>query len=131
MRFARRVFLGAALYGVIALLPQYFLEGPLGRAFPPALTHPEHFYGFVGLALVWQVAFLLIARDPVRHRPLIPVAVLEKLAFGGAAVVLHALGRIAAPVLAVGLVDLGLAFLFTVAYLRVPGTPPAVRHPAA
>jgi hypothetical protein len=130
MTFARRVFLGASIYGVAALLPQYFLESRLGRDFPPPITHPEHFYGFVGLALVWQAAFFLISRDPRRYRPLMPVAVLEKLAFGGATVVLFALGRIAAPILAVGLADLTLAVLFTVAFFQVPGTPPDIRHPA-
>lgn len=130
MTFARRVFLVASLYGVAALLPQYFLESRLGRAFPPPITHPEHFYGFIGLALVWQGAFFLISRDPVRYRPLMPVAVLEKLSFGGATAVLFALGRIPVPVLVVGLVDLTLAVLFTVAFFRVSGNPPDIRHPA-
>ena len=119
-RFARRVFNGAAIYGLVALLPQYVLEDRLGRDFPPAITHQEHFYGFIGIAIAWQVAFLVIARDPVRYRALMPVAVLEKLAFGGAAVVLFALGRVAWPVLAVGLVDLFLATLFLAAYRVTP-----------
>jgi hypothetical protein len=119
-RFARRVFTGAAIYGLVALLPQYFLEARIGRDFPPAITHPEHFYGFVGLALAWQLAFLVIARDPVRYRALMPVAMLEKLAFGGAAVVLFALHRTPWPVLAVGAVDLVLAALFLMAYRATP-----------
>lgn len=119
-RFARRVFTGAAVYGLLALVPQYFLEDRLNRDFPPAITHPEHFYGFVGIAIAWQFAFLVIARDPVRYRALMPVAVLEKLAFGGAAIVLFALGRIAWPVLAVGGVDLVLAALFLAAYRMTP-----------
>ena len=119
-RFARRVFTGAAVYGLLALVPQYFLEDRLNSDFPPAITHPEHFYGFVGIAIAWQLAFLVIARDPVRYRALMPVAVLEKLAFGGAAIVLFALGRIAWPVLAVGGVDLVLAALFLAAYRMTP-----------
>ena len=119
-RFARRVFTGAAVYGILALPPQYFLEGHLGRAFPPAITHPEHFYGFIGIALAWQFAFLVIAHDPVRYRALMPVAVLEKVAFGGAVVALFALGRVAWPVLAVGAVDLVLATLFLAAYRMTP-----------
>lgn len=130
MTFARRMFLIASIYGVAALLPQYFLEARLGRDFPPPITHPEHFYGFIGLALVWQAAFFLISRDPVRYRPLMAVAVLEKLSFGGATVALHVLGRIAAPVLVVGLVDLSLAVLFALAFFRTPGIPPEIRHPA-
>jgi hypothetical protein len=119
-RFARRVFTGAAIYGLLALVPQYFLEARIGRDFPPAITHPEHFYGFVGIALAWQVAFLVIARDPVRYRALMPVAVLEKLAFGGATIVLFALDRVAWPVLAVGALDLVLATLFLAAYRVTP-----------
>jgi hypothetical protein len=119
-RFARRVFTGAAVYGIVALLPQYFLEDRIGRDFPPAITHPEQFYGFVGIALAWQFAFLVIARDPVRYRALMPVAVLEKVAFGGAALVLFAQHRVAWPVPVVGAIDLGLATLFLAAYRITP-----------
>ncbi len=119
-QFARRAYTAAAIYGILALAPQYFLEQQVNRDFPPAITHPEYFYGFVGLALVWQFAFLLIARDPVRYRPLMPITWLEKLSFGGAAVVLMALGRIPTPVFALGLLDLALGALFVVAWLKTP-----------
>lgn len=118
--FARRAYTAAAAYGILALAPQYFLERQVNRDFPPAITHPEYFYGFVGLALVWQFAFLLIARDPVRFRPLMPITWLEKLSFGGAAVVLMAMGRVPAPVFALGMLDLALGALFVVAWLRTP-----------
>ncbi|MBA3852794.1 MAG: hypothetical protein C0503_00175 [Gemmatimonas sp.] len=119
-RFARRAYTAAAIYGIIALAPQYFLEQQVNRDFPPAITHPEYFYGFVGLALVWQFAFLLIARDPVRFRPLMPVTWLEKLSFGGAAVVLLALDRIPMAVFVLGMIDLALGALFVVAWLKTP-----------
>jgi hypothetical protein len=60
----------------------------------------------VGVALAWQWVFLIIAKDPERFRPLMPAAVLEKLAFGLAAVVLFAQQRVAGAVLALGCVDL-------------------------
>ena len=63
VRFASRVFRIAAIYGLIVLVPQYFMEGKIGRDTPPPITHAEYFYGFVGVALAWQPAFLLIARD--------------------------------------------------------------------
>lgn len=54
MRFAKWVFLVSAVYGLIALLPQYFVKPPTER--------PEFFYGFVGV-------FLLTSRDVTRFRP--------------------------------------------------------------
>jgi hypothetical protein len=119
MRFAQRVFTVAGVYGLIALLPQYAMEARLNRDFPPAITHPEHFYGFVGVAAAWQVAFLIIARDPVRFRPMMVPGILEKLAFGVAAVVLFAQGRLARTVLAFGVFDLLWAALFAWAYVKV------------
>lgn len=116
--FARRVFLIAGIYGVIILLPQYFLEDRIGRDYPPAITHPEHFYGFIGVALAWQLAFLVIARDPIRFRPLMIPAIVEKLSFGVAAIVLFALDRIPGALLGFGVLDLLLAMLFVVSYLR-------------
>lgn len=89
--FARRVFAVAGFYGV--LVPLYFLEARLNQAFPPPLTHPEHFYGFIGVALAWQAVFVLIANDVPRYRLLMLPAILEKLAFGGSAVVLFATDR--------------------------------------
>ena len=120
MTFARRVFLIAAVYGVLVLAPQYFMETKVGRDFPPPITHAEHFYGFIGVALAWQVLFLVIARDPVRFRPVMPVAALEKLAFFVAAVVLYVQGRLAALVLGAGLIDLVLALLFLAAFRFTP-----------
>ena len=55
MIFAKRVFFIAAVLGVIVLAPQYFMEAKVGRDFPPPITHPEHFYGFIGVALAWQM----------------------------------------------------------------------------
>jgi len=115
--FARRVFRFAAIYGILVLVPQYFLEERLAIDFPPPLTHPEHFYGFVGIALAWQFVFLLIASDVPRYRPLMLVAVLEKLAFGIPAWVLTLQGRVAAPVAAVGSIDLVLGALFAAAFI--------------
>lgn len=119
-RFARYVFLVAGIYGIIALLPQYFLEDRLNRDFPPPITHPEHFYGFIGVALAWQVVFLIIAQDVVRFRPIMLAAVLEKLTFGIAAAVLFAGGRVTGAVMAFGAIDLLLAALFVASWLATP-----------
>ena len=112
MKFAKRVFLIAGIYGVIVLTPLYFLEARIGRDDPPPITHPEYFYGFVGVVIAWQLAFLLVARDPARYRALMPVAVVEKLGFGLPALALYARHRIAGSTLGFGVIDLVLAALF-------------------
>ena len=121
-RFARRVFTWSGIYGLVVLTPQYFLASRIGRDLPPPITHVEYFYGFIGIALAWQIVFLVIARDPVRFRPLMLPAVLEKLAFGIPAIVLFARGSLPGSVLFFGLVDLGLGALFFMAWLATPGT---------
>lgn len=118
MKFAKRIFLIAAAYGFVVLLPQYFMEAKVGRDFPPPITHPEYFYGFVGVAIAWQWLFVLIARDPVRYRLAMLPGMLEKVAFGGAAVALYLQGRLATATLGFGIVDLIFAALFLVAFQR-------------
>ena len=121
--FARRIFLIAGIYGVLALLPQYFMESRTGRDFPPAVTHPEYYYGFIGVALAWQVLFLIMARDPVRFRLVMVPATLEKLSFGVAAVVLYLQGRLSTLMLAGGIVDLIFAGLFLAAFRATSDSP--------
>ena len=122
MIFARRVFLIAAVYGFIVLFPQYFLEDRTGRDFPPAITHAEYYYGFIGIALAWQVVFLIISRDPHRYRPIMIPAILEKATFGFAAIALFVAGRLNLQMLGAGVLDLVLGTLFVIAYLRTaPG----------
>jgi hypothetical protein len=119
MTFARRVFNLAAIYGFVSLVPMYFLERRLLERMPPALTHPEFYYGFVGVALAWQVLFVLIAREPARLRPAMLPAVLEKLSWGVAVLVLMAQGRLGSFFLPAALIDLLLAALFMAAWRSV------------
>lgn len=122
MGFARRLFRIAGIVGLAVLVPQYFLERRLGADDPPAITHPEYFYGFLGVAVAWQIAFLMIARDPARYRPLMIAGALEKAGFGLAAVVLFALRRTSAVVFGFGLVDLVWGALFLIAHRRTRPT---------
>lgn len=112
MRFARWVFLIAGIYGLIVVTPQYFMEGVIARTTGP-ITHPEYFYGFIGVVVAWQLAFLRIARDPELHRAIIPITVVEKLAFGLPALILYAQHRLESSVLAFGILDLVWAVMFT------------------
>ena len=118
MQFAKRVFQVAGIYGLLVLLPQYFMEQKVGRDFPPAVTHPEFYYGFVGVAVAWQVLFLIIARDPVRYRLVMLPAVMEKATFGFAAIALFFQHRIPTMLLPFALLDLVLGGLFLAAYRR-------------
>jgi hypothetical protein len=118
MAFPRWLFRLAGIYGLAVLLPQYFLEHQVGVSDPPPVTHPEFYYGFIGVAVAWQFVFLLIGHDPRRYRPLMLVAVLEKASFGIPAIVLFAQRRLAAPMLAAGLIDLTLGVLFLIAFWR-------------
>lgn len=118
MKFARTVFYIAGVYGLIVLAPQYFLEEKNGRDFPPAITHPEYYYGFIGVALAFQVLFLIIARDPVRYRAAMIPAMIEKFSFVIAAVVLFLQNRISLQMFGAAMIDLILGVLFVAAFLK-------------
>ncbi len=124
--FARRVFLFAGVYGLVVLLPQYFLEDRIGRDYPPPITHPEHFYGFVGVAVAWQIAFLIISRDVVRFRPLMLAAIVEKASFALPTFALFASGRVAAATAAVAGIDALLGVLFIAAWRATRPAPPVL-----
>ncbi len=119
MKFAKWVYLLAGIYGLLALLPQYFLEAKNGVDFPPPINHPEYYYGFIGVAVAWQIGFLIIAREPQRYRPLMIAAVVEKFSYGLATLALYRQGRLAGLILVTGLIDLTLGTLFAIAYQKV------------
>jgi hypothetical protein len=116
LKFAKIVFLVAGIYGLLVLSPIYFLENKIGRDTPPAITHPEYFYGFLGVGLAWQVLFLVLSTDPVRYRPMILPSILEKVSWGVALIVLFYQRRLALSSFAIGSVDWIFAFLFLAAY---------------
>lgn len=121
MRFATRVYLIAGIVGLIEIVPLYFAESLLGRTYPPQITHPEFYYGFAGVTLAWQVLFLLLARDPVRYRPLMLPTILEKAGYVIAAIILFAGDRLDPAMLGTAGIDVILGALFVVAYVRTAG----------
>src|SRR5215216_541358 len=125
MKFARMVFLVAGIYGLIVLLPTYFLETQVGRDFPPPITHPEYYYGFIGVAVAWQFVFLVLSRDPLRYRPMMIPSILEKASFGIPAVVLYLQQRIPTVTLGLAMVDAALGVLFVIAYLKTKQRQPS------
>lgn len=130
MRTARWIYGVAGVYGMAVLPPLLFTERSFGLDHPPAVTHPELYYGFVFVAIAWQAAFLLIAADPVRLRPLMPVTWLEKFPYAFASVALFARGRLDATMLTAGLVDGVLGVLFVVAYRTTRADAAGHRPPA-
>lgn len=115
MSFARWVFGIAGIYGLLAILPLFYLESQLGRDMPPPINHPEFFYGFAGVALAWQIAFLVIALDPVRYRLMMVPAIVEKFSFAVAAIALLVQSRIPIPIFCGAMIDLVLGLLFSAA----------------
>lgn len=83
--FARRMYRGAAIYGVIVLAPLYLA--------PVAIEFRATHYGFVGCALVFQWVFWIIGCDPAKYRALMLPSIAEKLVFAIPVLVLFALGR--------------------------------------
>ena len=112
MKFARLVFLIAGIYGLIVLLPLYFLEKRTGLDFPPPITHPEYYYGFIGVAVAWQVVFLILSRDPMRYRPMMIPAMLEKATYAIAVFILFSQHRVSTFTLGTALIDSTLGVLF-------------------
>lgn len=122
MQFARRVFFAAGIYGILVLAPMYFLEKQIGEQTPPPITHPEYFYGFVGLALVWQFVFFLIGSNPIKYRVLMPFAMLEKVSYGFLVPILFATGRASFVVLVGGSIDLVWLVLFAISFGKTPAS---------
>ncbi len=120
MKFAKIVFRIAGIWGLLTLTPLYFIFDMIGRKDPPPITHPAFFYGFVGAALAWQIAFFIIATDPARYRLLMIPSVLEKFSYGIAVVLLVMQHRMRASDLMFGGIDLLLGLLFVIAYLKTP-----------
>jgi hypothetical protein len=119
MKFAKWTYLIAGIYGLLILIPQYFLEEKNGIDYPPPINHPEYYYGFIGVAVAWQVAFLIISRDPQRYRPIMIASIIEKYSYGLAMVILYLQARVATAVLGVAIIDTILGTLFLIAYIRL------------
>ena len=121
MKFARIVFLIAGVWGLTIMTPLYFLFDYVGRSYPPPVTHPDLYYGFVGVTLVWQVAFLIISTNPIRHRPFMLVAFLEKAVYVTTMAILYQRGQLELSQFSVAVPDSMLGVLFVVAFIRTRG----------
>ena len=120
MRFAKLTFRFAGIWGLAVIIPMYFLYNFIGRQDPPALSHPHFYFGWLGVTVAWQVLFLILSSDPVRYRPMMLAASLEKVGFVLAVCVLLALKMVNNQEAMTALPDAFWMVLFVVAYRKTP-----------
>jgi cytochrome b len=118
MKFARIVFIGAGIWGIAVLIPLYWLVDVTGRQYRPPTDHAQFFYGFVAVALAWQIAFLVIGSNPARFRPFMIPGIVEKLGYVATVAVLYGQSRISAVDAQTAVPDGLLGLLFIVAFVR-------------
>jgi hypothetical protein len=118
MRFAKIVFLIAGIWGVLVMTSMYFLFDVVSRQYPPPITHPDFYYGFVSITFAWQIVFLVIATNPLRYRPIMAAALVEKFGYIVTLGALFARGQIQFGQFAIVGPDVVLGLLFLAAFLK-------------
>lgn len=119
-RWVKWLFRIAGLYGVLVMPPQFFMEKGFGQKLPPPITHPEFYYGFLGVGFAFQILFFIIAQDPVRYRLTIIPSILEKASFAIAVFVLLSLSRAPSCMAGAAVIDATFGALFLLAFLKLP-----------
>ncbi len=116
MKFARFVFIAGGVWGIAVLVPFYWLVDITGRHYAAPTDYPQFFWGFFSVALAWQFAFLLIGSNPVRFRPLMVPAIVEKFGFIMTLALLLGRGRIPSADAEAAIPDAIVGLLFVVAF---------------
>jgi hypothetical protein len=119
MRFAKWVFYLAGGSGILMVAPLY-LETRFFQDNPPPINRPEFYYGFAGVTLAWQFMFLVIGSNPIRYRPAMLPAMLEKASFAIAIPLLYVAGRVLPIWVGFAAMDGTWLILFIIAYLWTP-----------
>ncbi len=122
LRFSRVWFSIAGWWGILSLTPLFFCYNLVGSKNPPPITHPEYYFGFLSVALAWQIAFLIIARDPVRYRMMMLPATIEKFGYALTCFALAARHMAAGTTAVFGGLDLLLGIGFFVAWRATKST---------
>ena len=123
MRFAKIVFIAAGVWGIVVLTPLYFLLDVTGRQYASPTAYPQFFYGFLAVAMAWQIAFLVIGSNPARFRLLMVPAIIEKLGYVVTVAVLHGQARLSSADAAAAVPDAILGILFTAAFVTTTPSP--------
>jgi hypothetical protein len=105
MKFAKLVYWTAGIWGLLVIAPLYFMLDAIGRKDPPPVTHPGIYYGFVGVALAWQM------------RPMMIPSMVEKFTYAPMIVILVMQGRTNPRDLTFAATDTLLGILFVAAYV--------------
>jgi hypothetical protein len=121
--FARIVFVVAGIWGIVVLTPFYWLVDVTGRRYDPPTAYPHFFYGFLAVALAWQIAFLVIGSNPARFRALMIPAMLEKFGYVATLAVLYGHGRITSVDARASVPDGLLGLLFILAFVKTRALP--------
>jgi hypothetical protein len=128
MRFARSVFVLAGVWGIAVLTPLFFLVDVTGRPYRAPLDYPHFYYGFLAIAMAWQVAFFVIGSDPSRYRLFMIPAFLEKAGYVITTTVLYSQGRISTDDANTAIPDSVLLVLFVVAFVKTRPAPTDLRR---
>jgi len=118
VKFARTVFIVAGIWGLLVLTPLFFLIDVTGRQYAAPAMYPQFFYGFLSVAMAWQIVFLLIGSDPVRFRLLMLPSIVEKFGWVVVLLLLYRGGRIAPLDTSAAWPDLVLGVLFVAAFVK-------------
>ena len=118
MKLARFVFIGAGIWGIAVLTPLYWLVDISGRHYSVPSDYPQFFYGFIGVAIAWQIAFLIIGSNPARFRTFMIPAMIEKFGYVATLLFLYSQSRISALDMQPAIPDGLLGLLFVAAFLR-------------
>lgn len=116
MKFTKWTFRTAGILGLVIMVPLLFMERFIEQIFPPAVNHPEFYYGFVLLNIGWQILYLFLASDPIRFRPMMLPAFFAKASAPVALWWLFLAGRISADWVNTTYLDGVFAVLFLVSY---------------
>jgi transcriptional regulator with GAF, ATPase, and Fis domain len=117
----------------IPMLVEHFAEKHATRNRKPidavedGVVSLQFFYGFLSVAMAWQIAFLVIGSSPARFRPLMIPGIVEKFGHVVGVAVLYSQARISTTDAVAAGPDLLLGVLFIPAFAKTPA--PALRRP--
>lgn len=118
MKFAKVVFVGAGMWGIGVLTPLYWLVDVSGRRYGVPTEYPQFYYGFLSVAMAWQIAFLIIGSNPARFRMLMIPGIIEKLGYVVPLVVLYQQARVTWADAQAAVPDFALAILMMLAFVK-------------